>query len=94
MQQRPETGFPAVRLTRREFDRLYEYSDTLPTGTTIGKRWKRNAAKYLKIPVEVCGLRFVFSHPPVWILGAYVEPRQDTPADCVAIEWSRIEIIG
>lgn len=29
--------FPVVQLTRREFDRMPEYSQTLPTGKTIGK---------------------------------------------------------
>lgn len=28
-------------LTRQEFDELLEYSLSVPTGTTIGKRWKR-----------------------------------------------------
>jgi len=86
--------FPVVQLTRREFDRMPEYSQTLPTGKTIGKRWRRNAYDLRRLPVEVCGLRFVFPHPPVWILGEYVPPRPDTPPDCVAIEWSRIEIVG
>jgi hypothetical protein len=31
-----------VTLTRAEFDALPEYSTSIPTGTTIGKRWKRN----------------------------------------------------
>ncbi len=30
-------------MTQREFDELPEYSATLPTGTCIGKRWKRRA---------------------------------------------------
>jgi hypothetical protein len=87
-------NFPAVRLTRREFNDLPEYSWTLPTGTTIGKRWKRNAYDLCKIPINVWCLRFVFPHPPLWILGEYVEPTPDMPPDCVGIEWSRIEIAG
>lgn len=31
-----------IVLTQAEFDSLPEYSCTLPTGTTIGKKWKRN----------------------------------------------------
>jgi hypothetical protein len=31
-----------VLLTRAEFARLGEYSCSIPTGVTIGKRWKRN----------------------------------------------------
>ena len=34
---------PRLRLTQREFDCLPEYSTTVPTGTTIGKRWKRRS---------------------------------------------------
>lgn len=30
-----------VELTQAEFDELPEYSCSLPTGTTIGKEWKR-----------------------------------------------------
>lgn len=30
-----------ISLSQKEFDALPEYSCTLPTGTTIGKRWKR-----------------------------------------------------
>lgn len=31
-----------TRLTEKEFEDLPEYSRSLPTGITIGKRWKRN----------------------------------------------------
>lgn len=31
-----------IVLTKKEFDQLPEYSCSLPTGTTIGKKWKRN----------------------------------------------------
>lgn len=30
-----------VPLTKQEFDALPDYSCSLPTGTTIGKQWKR-----------------------------------------------------
>lgn len=29
-----------IALSKQEFDALPEYSCTLPTGTTVGKRWK------------------------------------------------------
>lgn len=32
----------SVTLTRKEFDDLLEYSSSIPTGTTIGKKWKRS----------------------------------------------------
>lgn len=31
-----------IVLTKKEFDSLPEYSCSIPTGTTIGKKWKRN----------------------------------------------------
>ncbi len=34
-------ALPVERLTQPELDALLEYSLSLPTGTTIGKRWKR-----------------------------------------------------
>lgn len=30
-----------IQMTQAEFDSLLEYSKSMPTGTTIGKRWKR-----------------------------------------------------
>lgn len=32
---------PELVLTQQQFDELSNYSHSLPTGTTIGKRWKR-----------------------------------------------------
>lgn len=37
----PERFPPIICMTQQEFDDLPEYSATLPTGTTPGKRWKR-----------------------------------------------------
>lgn len=41
-----------------EFRRLPEYSCSIPTGKTIGKRWKRGEP---------------YGHPEVWFLCEYVE---------------------
>lgn len=48
-----------VTLTQHGFDCLFEYSTTLPTGKTIGKRWKR----------------YLFAGPAkgTWVMGEYVE---------------------
>ena len=65
-----------VMLTRREFDALPEYSCSLPTGTTVGKRWKRR-----------CPYRIQTDPPNEWYLGEYVEsylPGQ------IGIEWTKI----
>lgn len=31
-----------IVLTKKQFDELPEYSCSIPTGTTIGKQWKKN----------------------------------------------------
>lgn len=35
-----------VTLTRKEFEALPDYSCSLPTGTTIGKQWKKRKNYY------------------------------------------------
>lgn len=57
---------PGLRLTQREFDPLPEYSCSIPTGTTIGKRWKRHEGAYDQ--------RFrAAGGKPWWIIGEYIE---------------------
>lgn len=73
-------GSNYVRLTEGEFNDLPNYSCSLPTGTTIGKRWKRRE------PYE--------DGPPgtvhLWYMGEYVEhPDPET----VGIEWFLIELL-
>ena len=51
-----------VRMTRREFDALLEYSTSLPTGTTPGKQWKRAVRPWMNKPHDE------------WRLGQYGEP--------------------
>ena len=43
-------------ISKGEFDSLLEYSASYPTGTTIGKRWKRNVSD---------------TSEPVWLIGEY-----------------------
>lgn len=66
-----------VRMAQAEFDGLLDYSCSLPTGTTIGKRWKRGEPYYGTGPKE-------------WFQGEYVAC--DKP-DHVGIKWSKIEIV-
>ncbi len=63
-------------MTRSEFEALPEYSCTLPTGTTIGKRWKRRIPYMDRI-----------DPPNDWYMGEYVECYKDGE---IGIEWSRI----
>ena len=36
---------PAVAVSKRVFDRLMDYSCSVPTGTTFGKWWKRESPR-------------------------------------------------
>lgn len=36
--------YDSLCVTQTEFNSLKEYSSSIPTGTTIGKRWKRNCS--------------------------------------------------
>jgi hypothetical protein len=80
-----------VELTQAEFDSLGEYSTSIPTGKTVGKRWKRN--------VNCGGLRFENKVDetearmlgPEWWLGEYKEDEPPSP-DHVLIVWSKIVI--
>lgn len=73
-------GSRYVRLTEAEFYALPDYSCTLPTGTTIGKRWRRREPYEIGPEIE-----------NVWYMGEYVEC--DDPGK-VGIEWSLIEILS
>lgn len=54
-----ESATDVARLTQQEFDALHDYSASLPTGTTIGKQWKRRNDYY--------------DASKGWQLGEYVE---------------------
>ncbi len=58
-------ALPALRLTPREFAALPEYSCSLPTGTTIGKRWKRLDGSHDHRFIAAGG-------KPRWMIGEYV----------------------
>jgi hypothetical protein len=66
-------------MTTAEFDRLPEYSGSLPTGTTIGKRWKRNTNYYRESWAA-----------PKWFIGEYTELIPETAQ--VLITWYRVEL--
>lgn len=67
-----------VRMTQAEVDALLEYSRSLPTGTTPGKRWK------LQVYAKVNGKTV----PDGWWLGEYGKVHGDQ----IDIQWSRISI--
>lgn len=69
---------PIERMSQKAFDSLGEYSCSYPTGTRIGKTWKRNVNAFVSPP-----------RPPLWLIGEYVpcnEPEK------VGIDWRRIEV--
>lgn len=48
-----------VKLTPLELKELDEYPCSIPTGTTIGKRWKRNNSAYVALATcDKCGKKF------------------------------------
>jgi hypothetical protein len=62
---------PTMRISRRQLEALPEYSTSLPTGTYIGKLWRRNVA--------------VVRAPAIWRIGGYFPHEQ--PDDFVYVRW-------
>lgn len=72
-----------VTLTQVQFDELGEYSCSIPTGTTIGKRWK-------------CDVHAHPAHkgkPPLWHLGEYYDLGPPDNEKNVGIRWSKIVVL-
>lgn len=70
------TKLPTLRLTLAEFGKLSEYSCSVPTGTTPGKRWKRHVGAHDRdCPVE----------ERYWIIGEYGTVTAD--GKNIAINW-------
>lgn len=96
-------------MTRREFESLLDYSHSLPTGTTYGKRWRRNNTPRVTINDVMMlhpfgtfpdgGIRYkdaLIDEPPVeWLQGQYLPlPLVGEPEKIpVLIVWTRIEIV-
>jgi len=89
-----------VYLTKRELDGLAEYSCTVPTGTTIGKRWKRNDNAYRR---EIAHLDFwngspvLERFPPNWLMGEYApDPKakldKKGQPETILIVWRKIVV--
>lgn len=78
-------------LTTDEFEALLEYSTTLPTGTTVGKSWKRRmiigpfrgawwACEYVEHEdPRLIGIDtytiYVNGHPARWLPDEHLEPQ-------------------
>lgn len=69
---------PEVTLSRKDFNSMSEYSCTVPTGVTFGKRWKCNV--HARQPYNIA---------PAWLLGEY-QPSDTHPETHYKTVWSRI----
>ncbi len=88
----PTLDFPTLQLTLEELNNLPTYNCSLPTGTPIGKRWKRNFVdrSSATFNVVIFGLEFRFPWwPDAWAIGEYVPC--DIPGQ-VGIRWSVVEL--
>lgn len=72
-------SLPVLRLSALAFHELYEYSCSVPTGTTIGKRWKRLDGAHDQGFIRRGGI-------PQWVIGEYAENVDPTK---VTINWYR-----
>lgn len=74
----PERTNAPICLSEKDFESLDDYSCSIPSGTYVGKRWKR---------------RFPYVHDPdvvpVWTMGEYCEC--DTPGQ-IGINWRPIVV--
>ena len=71
-------------LTVDEFLEMAEYSATLPTGTTIGKKWLRDNNE----PRRFHGVEP--DAKPDWWTGEYVP---DADPKMVGIKWRRVKLV-
>ena len=73
-----------VRMTRREFDALLNYSGSLPSGTTPGKSWKRACSFPHQRPTDA------------WMRGTYGRPypKGHKHEGSIPIIWQNIVIEG
>ena len=71
-------------MTRAEFDALPTYSCTLPTGTTIGKKWKRDVNEPRRFHGD-------FAVKEEWWTGEYIP---DPEPGMVGIKWRRVGLRG
>jgi hypothetical protein len=74
---------PILRLSPREFLALPEYSSTIPTGMTPGKRWRRLDGVYDRRFIAAGG-------KPRWMIGEFGD---FVGKDRIALNWYRPIIV-
>lgn len=80
--QEDEGRIFTMRISRSEFDKLLEYSSTIPTGVVVGKMWKRRIGPLVKGSDDP-------SHN--WVIGLYAGTISEGK-DGVLIRWYTPEI--
>ena len=75
-------------MAQRAFDALGEYSCSLPTRASIGKRWKMNRTAYTPNRDPETGKHTPL--PEVWWLGEYIDIAEE---NTVGIKWRKILIL-
>lgn len=73
---------PTIRMFKEDFDALLEYSCSLPTGTEIGKRWKRDQNAYLPLRKLFFGW-YKPKYRANWFVGEYAESKQEGKVDII-----------
>jgi hypothetical protein len=77
-----------LMLSKREFEALLDYSCSLPTGTTIGKRWKRSDVySREKMAIARQERRALELWELNWWMGEYIPDKDPT---MIGIEWTPI----
>jgi hypothetical protein len=73
-----------IYLNEKEFAGLPEYSCSLPTGQTVGKRWRRNnnSSQLIGCPAGLT---------PDWYMGEYFMD-ETIPEGKIGIRWSKIVV--
>lgn len=75
------------------FERLAEYSCSLPTGTVIGKRWRSARTTHVMPPRAVEETSIGEPLPGrIWLMGEYyaLSPDENPRGDLIGIRWRRI----
>jgi len=82
-------------LTQKEFDDLLEYSTSIPTGTTIGKRWKRRIIVFKTINDKIFNAGYL---PPnttfieeYYLIGEYIPSEKEGQ---IGIQWKKSVVVG
>lgn len=82
-----------INLTKKEFDNLPEYSCSIPTGTTIGKQWKKNCnfQRPLREKRFFLFWKKKIPHEFDWYRATYEEKDPPDPK-MVNIRWEKIKL--